>query len=513
MEQDVPRAALAVMEIENILAASFGENGKRCYKVQWKESWVFEDHLFSCKPLVEKFWKNQKQDPTTAITISQNTEPTTRGTKRVAKGGGGKKNMKVIVISNKEKKDGGDVVHQTQHVDNEEAITNTDDIDGDWILDGLNQDDDSSKENDNSWFVTAEMKKIRPTGAKYTLSCHICPNEEFEAVSTFRRHYITMHPGVKAFSCDVCQKRFDRKENLMRHIRIHTGDRRYICNFCGKGYTDPSGLKKHVNAKHANEKKIFKCDICQDTFPNKVILDKHYVQHDASTDPALNTEPSDGEHIQHEGRESGEDTLELHTDGEISAIQKSNLLETSMDQSEVVTDDETTTIEVLMEKSPENLSSSTTNSVVPTTNILEATDIKDTEQPMQNVVKQLQQFVDEQVVQYVQVTNTAEQTQSQPVTLNSPTLHHHQPKTFIFNDATAPDQQSHFVIPISAPQLLINPAGGQNNLRQVLPAVSNHQQQIITVPLTPSSFVYTGPLTPHHPPPQTSNDSLLSDGT
>ena len=210
--------------------------------------------------------------------------------------------------------------------------------------------------------------------------------------------------------------------------------------------------------------------------------------------------------------------LETSIDQSRVVIQKPNLLETSMEQSQVVTDNESTTIEILMEKSPpQTLNSSTTGDAGPTTDILEATDIKDTQQPIQNVVKQLQQFVDEQVVQYVQVTNTTEQAQSQPITLNSPTHHHHQPKTFIFNDATARDQQPHFVIPISAPQLLISPAGGQNNLRQVLPAVSNHQPQIITVPLTASSFVYTGPLTQHHPPhsqePQTGNDSLLSDGT
>ena len=40
----------------------FFQNGKRCYKVQWKDTWVFEDHLFSCKQLVETFWKDQKKE-------------------------------------------------------------------------------------------------------------------------------------------------------------------------------------------------------------------------------------------------------------------------------------------------------------------------------------------------------------------------------------------------------------------------------------------------------------------
>ena len=109
------------------------------------------------------------------------------------------------------------------------------------------------------------------------MNCHVC-GEQFEMISTIKRHYRENHPNMKPFACNMCGKRFNRKENLSRHIRIHTGDRRYLCKHCGKGYTDPSGLKKHTMARHSNTS--YTCSICNNaTFTTKESLKRHVARH------------------------------------------------------------------------------------------------------------------------------------------------------------------------------------------------------------------------------------------
>lgn len=349
------------------------------------------------------------------------------------------------------------------------------------------ENNEETQTNNDSWFVTSQTKKTRPTGAEYTLLCHLCKTD-FPLVSAFRRHYSDMHPGVKPFACDTCDKRFDRKENLMRHMRIHTGDRRYVCNYCGKGYTDPSGLKKHVINKHNNDPK-FTCEHCNTVHVSKERLEKHFatqhmVEYQALTEHEnqnKNAENHDDENITCENTivvTKEDETIkprpdQCHTSQNINSTQSVN--ETD--------NDERTTIEVLMEKSPENVPISSTEIKVSSS------------EPIQTVVQQLQQYVNEQVVQYVQVEPSSTQQSTDEVTTssNSP-----EQKTYIFDESAG--RQPHFVLPISAPQLLtINSSNTQNSL-QVMPTVQvpsiNEPTQLITVPLAsnPTAFVYTNPL-------------------
>jgi len=396
---------------------------------------------------------------------------------------GNKKDLKVIVIGNNEKQNG----------ELSDTVPNSTEVDGDWMLgitfefidlisslliqngpekilletinyfvvnsifceppvfsitsciflhffcyvDGLGTDEEGR--DDDELFVTSQSKKTPPSGSKYTLTCHLC-DDEFALVSAFRRHYFDEHPGIKPFSCVVCSKRFDRKENLIRHIRIHTGDRRYICNFCSKGYTDPSGLKKHVVSKHSGTK--FTCDMCQAIFSSKDGYTKHLSKHLRNIS----------------GCEEKKIHTELHT-GTVSQptspSPESLLLESTHKENE-----EHATIEVLMEKAPEEegeeeKEEEEEDNIKP--EIITKTDsvacIK--EQPIQNVVQQLQQFVDEQVsVQYVQVTTDASSSseQTDPLCQNNDIEPSVQDKPYLFNDTAS--REHHFVIPITAPQLL-----------------------------------------------------------
>ena len=312
-----------------------------------------------------------------------------------------------------------------------------------------------------------------------------------------------MHPGVKPFACDTCEKRFDRKENLMRHVRIHTGDRRYVCNYCGKGYTDPSGLKKHVINKH-NDGPKFTCEHCSTVLVSKERLEKHFAtQHMAEFEMLTEDDHS-------KNKESDENDGNIDCDEEIVVEEHSeDNIKPPQDQCHTKTmqgingtqsinetdDDKRTTLEVLMEKSPQSVTISNINIKMSSS------------EPIHTVVQQLQQYVNEQVVQYVQVesSTTQQSTEEVPTSSNSP-----ERKTFIFDETAS--RQPHFVLPISAPQLLtINSTNTQNNL-QVIPAVQvstiNEPAQLITVP-----FVYTNPLVQSSEQHQiNSSEPIMSEG-
>ncbi|XP_057315107.1 transcription factor Ouib-like [Hydractinia symbiolongicarpus] len=250
-----PRAALAFMDVMDIVAASFGENGRRCYKVQWKDSWVYEDHLFDCNDLIEQFWKQQPE----------NRE---------------KRNLRKRNADGKVKVSGKDTKDLTVIVMSDNATNNTNNcsvnIETELMLGDEGVDDEMGENKDFDWHQNTEIKRKHIQRKRDVIVCHLC-GEEFDMVAAVRRHYSDNHPGAKPFACDSCGKRFDRKENLSRHVRIHTGDRRYICNYCGKGYTDPSGLKKHVISKHSNIN--FPCEVCGMNFKTKDSLNRHLTKH------------------------------------------------------------------------------------------------------------------------------------------------------------------------------------------------------------------------------------------
>jgi transcription elongation factor Elf1 len=82
------------------------------------------------------------------------------------------------------------------------------------------------------------------------------------------------------YPCDVCQKIFRDRSNLVKHIRTHTKEKPFVCDHCGKSFAHSQTLKEHTFT-HTNQKPFF-CDICNKTFANEANLKRHARTH--STD-------------------------------------------------------------------------------------------------------------------------------------------------------------------------------------------------------------------------------------
>ena len=64
--------------------------------------------------------------------------------------------------------------------------------------------------------------------------------------------------------CEVTNKVFSKKGNLVPHKRTHTGDKPYECDVCNKRFPKLSNLTVHKRTHTAD--KPFECDVCKKRF-------------------------------------------------------------------------------------------------------------------------------------------------------------------------------------------------------------------------------------------------------
>ncbi|XP_078502562.1 uncharacterized protein LOC144758587 [Lissotriton helveticus] len=105
--------------------------------------------------------------------------------------------------------------------------------------------------------------------------CTVC-SKPFPQKATLVRHQRT-HTGERPYHCSVCSKRFSRKATLVQHQSVHTGERPHHCTVCSKGFTLKTALVRHQSI-HTGER-LHHCTVCSKPFSQKAHLVRHQSVH------------------------------------------------------------------------------------------------------------------------------------------------------------------------------------------------------------------------------------------
>nr|XP_006812939.1 PREDICTED: dentin sialophosphoprotein-like [Saccoglossus kowalevskii] len=108
-----------------------------------------------------------------------------------------------------------------------------------------------------------------------SFQCDLCM-KKFTRRDHMNRHK-RLHIDQKPFTCDICLNKFSRKEHVRRHQLQHTGEKPYKCDTCQRSFTRKEHLKIHQRT-HTGETP-FKCEICGIVFTRNAALTAHRKTH------------------------------------------------------------------------------------------------------------------------------------------------------------------------------------------------------------------------------------------
>ena len=114
--------------------------------------------------------------------------------------------------------------------------------------------------------------------------CSYCSFSTWPLVKDIVKHYDTWHPDKKVFPCETCGKLFTRKHDLGVHIKeahSETKEKQLQCLHCEYKTSRKSELNRHVESKH--NKSNFACSICNKSFNRKDNLKMHMKTHEEKT--------------------------------------------------------------------------------------------------------------------------------------------------------------------------------------------------------------------------------------
>ncbi|BFZ19708.1 hypothetical protein BsWGS_22746 [Bradybaena similaris] len=131
--------------------------------------------------------------------------------------------------------------------------------------------------------VTLEALDVKPPIGKGPFNCSLC-EKVFNKWNQLQRH-LKSHDEDKPFRCNQCSMSYNIEDNLLLHQATHVGpDRDPVCPECGKKFSRVASLKAHI-MMHEKEENLM-CTECGDEFSVQHQLDRHLLQHRSESDGA-----------------------------------------------------------------------------------------------------------------------------------------------------------------------------------------------------------------------------------
>ena len=90
--------------------------------------------------------------------------------------------------------------------------------------------------------------------------------------ANLKMHIESVHEQKKPFKCNICDVGFSHKGYLDKHI--HEEKKPFKCNDCGTSYSRKGNLNRHIKSVH-ERKEPFKCNYCDKAFSLKGNLNRH----------------------------------------------------------------------------------------------------------------------------------------------------------------------------------------------------------------------------------------------
>ena len=111
-----------------------------------------------------------------------------------------------------------------------------------------------SPQKDPLWIESENTEKVSTKPKLKT--CPHCGKTLYGENGNYRKHIRTVHGKIE-FSCERCEKKFNRQDNLKRHIESTHELFRYRCYYCQLLYSERKQLQKHSKKEHPEEEIIY----------------------------------------------------------------------------------------------------------------------------------------------------------------------------------------------------------------------------------------------------------------
>ncbi|CAH8832308.1 unnamed protein product [Trichobilharzia szidati] len=130
--------------------------------------------------------------------------------------------------------------------------------------------------------VNAFTKHMRQKHSVKLYACHQC-GWFFETLSQVFLHARRSHvdpkkpernPANFKFHCDQCDYKTNNRVTMEHHKRSHAGEKPYVCEVCNKRFTQRTNMITHRN-RHIHRDKIFRCEACDKAFSSHDIYLSH----------------------------------------------------------------------------------------------------------------------------------------------------------------------------------------------------------------------------------------------